>query len=110
MNDISGSSEISRVLAEMRNHSLQAQGLQVEQAQKVPGGDFSELLKQAVNTVNDLQKTSKANATAFEMGDPNVSLVDTMVSMQKASISFQAMTQVRNKVIQAYQEVMSMPV
>ncbi len=110
MNNISGNSDISRVLAEMRSHSLQAQGFSAEKTANVPGADFADLLKQSVDKVNSLQKMSKANVTAFEMGDPNVSLADAMVSMQKASIAFQAMSQVRNKVIQAYQEVMSMPV
>lgn len=110
MNNISGNSEISRVLAEMRSHSLQAQGFSAEKTANVPGADFADLLKQSVDKVNGLQKMSKANVTAFEMGDPNVSLADAMISMQKAGIAFQAMSQVRNKVIQAYQEVMSMPV
>ncbi len=110
MNTIGGNSDISRVLAEMRNHALQAQGSRAEEGSKVAGEDFGALLKQSVDKVNELQQISKANATAFEMGDPNVSLADAMVSMQKASIAFQAMTQVRNKMVQAYQEVMSMPV
>jgi len=110
MNGINSNNDISRVLAEMRNHTLQAQGSQADESSKVAGGDFADLFKQSVNKVNELQQISKANSTAFEMGDPNVSLADAMVSMQKASIAFQAMSQVRNKVVQAYQEVMSMSV
>lgn len=110
MNGINSNNDISRVLAEMRNHALQAQGSQADETAKVAGGDFADLLKQSVDKVNDLQQISKANSTAFEMGDPNVSLADAMISMQKASIAFQAMSQVRNKVVQAYQEVMSMSV
>jgi len=47
---------------------------------------------------------------SFEQGDPGVSLTQVMVASQKASVSFQAMTQVRNKLIDAYQEVMNMQV
>lgn len=110
INGVGGNGDLARVLAEMRNHAAQAQGGQAEEASKVAGSDFSSMLKQSVDKVNELQQASKANVTAFEMGDPNVSLADAMVSMQKASIAFQAMSQVRNKVVQAYQEVMSMPV
>jgi flagellar hook-basal body complex protein FliE len=47
---------------------------------------------------------------AFVKGEPNVDLTEVMVAVQKASLSFQAMTQVRNKLVQAYQDVMNMPV
>jgi flagellar hook-basal body complex protein FliE len=46
---------------------------------------------------------------AFEAGAANISLADVMVSTQKASVSFQAMLQVRNKLVEAYQDVMNMP-
>ena len=49
-------------------------------------------------------------ATAFESGDPTVNLSEVMVAIQKASISFQAMTQVRNNLVSAYKEVMNMQV
>ncbi len=110
MNSIGNSGDISRVLAEMRNHTQQIQGAEADTATKVAGSDFSDLFRQSVDKVNELQQISKENTTAFEMGDPNVSLADAMVSMQKAGIAFQAMSQVRNKMVQAYQEVMSMPV
>lgn len=65
MSSIGGSGDISRVLAEMRNHALQAQGPLAEQApSKVAGSDFSDLLKQSVDAVNELQQVSKAKATA----------------------------------------------
>ena len=49
-------------------------------------------------------------ATAFEMGDPNVNLSEVMVAIQKANVSFQAMTQVRNNLVSAYKDIMNMPV
>ena len=49
-------------------------------------------------------------AAAFEMGDPNVDLADTMLALQKSSLSFQALSQVRNKLVSAYQEIMNMQV
>lgn len=71
---------------------------------------FSSLMKSAVNQVNETQQTSSKLQTAFEMGDPNVSLADAMIASQKASVAFQATVQVRNKLIAAYDEVMRMSV
>ena len=71
---------------------------------------FSQLLSQAVDNVNDLQKTSSAMATAFEQGQSGVDITDVMIASQKASVSFQGMLQVRNKLIEAYRDVMNMPV
>ena len=44
------------------------------------------------------------------MGDPNVSLVDTMVAAQKAGLAFDATLQVRNKLVEAYKDIMNMPI
>ena len=49
-------------------------------------------------------------AEAFEAGTENVDLADVMISLQKASLSFKAMTEVRNQLVNAYQEIMNMPV
>ena len=53
---------------------------------------------------------SKALTAAFERGDPSVSLAEVMITAQKASLQFTGMTEVRNKLLNAYQEVMNMPV
>jgi len=72
--------------------------------------NFSELLKQAVDNVNDLQGTAGELKTAVEMGDRNVSLAEAMIASQKAGIAFEATVQVRNKLVEAYKNIMSMPV
>ncbi len=74
------------------------------------GFDFSSALKESINEVNQVQKNAGELAKSFELGDPNVNLSQVMIEMQKARISFEAITQVRNKLIAAYQEVMSMQV
>jgi flagellar hook-basal body complex protein FliE len=63
-----------------------------------------------VNKVNATQQTATDMANAFEVGQSNVDLTDVMIASQKASVSFQAMTQVRNKLVQAYQDIMQMPI
>jgi flagellar hook-basal body complex protein FliE len=71
--------------------------------------DFASLLKQSIDSVNDTQATANQMATAFETGESDASLAELMISMQKASVSFQAMVQVRNKLVDAYKDVMNMP-
>ena len=71
---------------------------------------FSSALKAALDGVNAQQKQAEGLAGEFQMDNPKVSLEETMVAIQKANISFQAMVQVRNKVVSAYQDIMNMPV
>ena len=99
---------VNQVLAQMRAMSLQAGG----QVQGTSGGntDFSALLQQSIASVNDTQQSAGKMAEAFETGAANISLADVMVATQKASVSFQAMLQVRNKLVEAYQDVMNMPI
>ena len=73
-------------------------------------GGFAEVMKSAVEHVNGLQKTSASMSAAFERGDPTVDLADVMIASQKSSLGFQAVTEVRNRLIRAYQDVMNMPV
>lgn len=83
----------------------------VLQAKQATGGaDFQSALKSSLDQVNNAQLQSQKLAQRFEMGDPNVSLSDAMISLQKSSIALQQTIQVRNKLVQAYQEIMSMPV
>lgn len=79
-------------------------------AQEVGAPSFSDMLGQAVNKVHETQQVSNQMASAFEMGQGGVDLTEVMIASQKASVSFQAMTQVRNKLVQAYQDIMQMPV
>jgi flagellar hook-basal body complex protein FliE len=98
---------VSQVLAQMRSMSLQAGGQEVPES--AGNTDFSALLQQSIAAVNDTQQSAGKMTEAFETGAANVSLADVMVATQKANVSFQAMLQVRNKLVDAYQEVMNMP-
>ena len=71
---------------------------------------FGDLLSDAINTVNGLQQDAKAKTTAVEMGDRSVSLGEAMIASQKSSVAFEATVQVRNKLVESYKEIMSMPV
>lgn len=69
---------------------------------------FGEMMSSAINTVNDNQQTANELATRYEMGDSEVDLPEVMIALQKSSVSFQAMTQVRNKMVDAYKEIINM--
>lgn len=71
--------------------------------------NFSEALENSVKQVNNRNQEAQALRESFEAGSPNVELADVMIAAQKARISFEAMTQVRNKMVAAYKEIMSMP-
>ncbi|NGR07382.1 flagellar hook-basal body complex protein FliE [bacterium SGD-2] len=102
---------IENMLAQMRQVAQAAANLPAADAQaaKAEGGFAAELAK-SLSRVSEMQNTANAQAQAFQMGEPGVSLNDVMVDMQKAGIAFQATLQVRNRLIQAYQEIASMPV
>jgi flagellar hook-basal body complex protein FliE len=68
------------------------------------------LLQESVSKVNEIQQTAGNLAAAFEAEDPNVDLAQVMIAVEKSGLAFQALTQVRNKLISAYQEIMNMPV
>ena len=68
------------------------------------------MLSNAVNNVNDLQTTAGDLRTAYDMGDPNVDITRVMVAGEKSSVAFEATVQVRNRVVQAYEKIMNMPI
>ena len=75
-----------------------------------PGkGNFATYMADAFNGVNDTQQASAELKNAYERGE-DVPLTDVVLSMQKASIGFEATLQVRNKLIRAYEDIMNMPV
>lgn len=72
--------------------------------------DFSEALKASLDQVNNSQSKAVELGKGFAMGDDSVNLSDVMVASQKASISFQATVQVRNKLVSAYHDIMNMQI
>ena len=72
--------------------------------------NFADALKNSIGEVSAAQNQAGELGKKFQMGDDSVSLSDVMISMQKASIGFQASVQVRNKLVSAYHEIMNMQV
>ena len=101
------------LLAQMRLMAARAQSLPATPAvtsEEKGRPEFSAMLQNAVRQVNEQQLTAQTLATRFEQGDQNVDVAQVMVAMQKANLSFQAVTQVRNRLVSAYQDIMNMPV
>lgn len=125
MNGVTDRVDINQLLTQMRDirgqmqtPSMQApdlanavsEGRGVDGAQGSDRTGFADMLKNAVDSVNETQMQSSSLQRAFEMGDPEVDITQVMIQMQKASVSFEAMTQVRNRLVSAYQDIMNMPI
>jgi flagellar hook-basal body complex protein FliE len=111
--------EIDRVLAQIRSLSQATKagptggigGVGPAGAKGVAGIDngFAKLLKQGIDSVNTAQMKATDVADKFERGVPGVELPQVMLEMQKANVSFRALAEVRNKFVDAYREIMNMP-
>ncbi len=76
----------------------------------VQGPGFADLLKQGIDAVNSSQQSASALADAWERGATGVDLAKVMIESQKAAVSFRALTEVRNRFISAYQDIMNMSI
>ncbi|MEJ2608573.1 MAG: flagellar hook-basal body complex protein FliE [Candidatus Thiodiazotropha sp.] len=106
---MNNSMNIDQVLAQMRVMSAQAAD-NTKESPKSEGADFSALLKQSIDHVNSAQQEASALRSSFESGEGDMDLAQVMIAAQKSSLSFEAMVQVRNKLVEAYQDVMKMPI
>lgn len=109
--------QIDSVLSQIR--AMQAQvkapavrpGNPADHAQSsAPASSFADVLKGGLNSVTQTQQRADDLATAFQRGAPGVELADVMIEMQKASVSFRAVTEVRNRMVSAYQDIMNMQI
>jgi flagellar hook-basal body complex protein FliE len=87
----------------------QAFPTQATQTVQNSANDFGDLLGKMVGKVSDLQAHADQSIQSLATGE-NKGLHEVMLAVEKASISFQMLTQVRNKAVEAYQEIMRMPV
>ena len=101
---------INQVLSQMRAMQAMARNESPNSLETKAVAPFSELMSQSIDQVNNSMQDSKAITARFETGDPSVSLAEVMINAQKASIQFSGMTEVRNKLLTAYKDVMNMPV
>jgi flagellar hook-basal body complex protein FliE len=104
--------EISKVITQMRALASQLElPAAVPPPASAPGSpQFSDVLLRAVNSVSEQQETATGMIRSFELGTGEASVAEVMVAMQKASLSFEAVTQVRNRLVEAYRDIMNMPI
>lgn len=74
-----------------------------------PASGFGDILKSALQTENNLMQEADTLRTQYELGNKNVSIADEMVASKKSELGFQATLAVRNKLVDAYQSIMNMP-
>ncbi|MGS1011941.1 flagellar hook-basal body complex protein FliE [Achromobacter anxifer] len=108
---VSGLSGIENMLQQMRAVVSKAETGNLGAGEMVGQPDgFAAELQRSIRRVTSAQNAATAQAKAFELGAPDISLNDVMIDMQKASIGFQTAVQVRNKLVAAYKEISSMAV
>lgn len=100
---------IDQLLSQLNATAAMAGG-KTAPAPEAGAANFADMLKGAVNSVNNAQQSADRLAQAFQLGDKDANIQDVMISLQKANLSFQTMVQVRNKLVSAYQDVMNMQV
>lgn len=102
--------DVNQVLTQIRALSAQASGRMAPvETPKVEGG-FDTLVSGAIGKVDANQKTATQLQQSFELGDPSADLASVMIAQAKAQVSFRAMTEVRNRLVSAYQDIMNMPI
>ena len=89
---------------------LATNGQPLQRGTPVQGAGFQQALTQALSAVSKSQTDAIAMQREVTLDNPSVSLEQTMVAMQKAQIGFQGTLQVRNKLVQAYSDIMAMQV
>ena len=95
---------INQLLGELRAMSSLAAGQAPAVDKTAPEVDFSDVLKSTLEQVNQVQSTSLELQKQFELGEEGVNIQHVMVSMQKASLSFQTRVQPRTKLVSAVRE------
>ena len=89
---------------------LRTDGVPLGKAAAAGAPSFASAIDQALKTVSRTQNEASRLQREVQLDNPTVSLEETMVAMQKAQLGFQATVQVRNRLVQAYSEIMNMQV
>lgn len=89
------------------NQSSQSQMPKVETLSSSGEASFADTLKNAINEVNELQQVSNKKMQDLSVGRTD-NVADVMITAEKADIAMRVMVQVRNKIIDAYNEIMRM--
>ncbi|MGH8157246.1 MAG: flagellar hook-basal body complex protein FliE [Rhodanobacter sp.] len=106
--------DVNNLLSQMRQMTAQVRPPETAFTAAPAGaggqGDFSTLLKQSISAVGQNQLEAGRMAASFERGDAGADLGRTMVAVQKADLSLRTMVAVQSKLVDAYKDIMNMPV
>jgi flagellar hook-basal body complex protein FliE len=104
--------DVNNLLSQMRQMSAQVRSPEIafKAAPITAQPDFSAVLKQSISAVGRSQMEAGNMAASFERGDPGADLGRTMVAVQKADLSLRTMVAVQSKLVDAYKDIMNMPV
>ena len=103
--------EINQVLAQIRSLSAQTKvgtAQAATQAQQTGPSEFANIMRQGLDAVNQSQEKASQLTDAFARGTPGVELPQVMLAAAKANVSFHALSEVRNRLVSAYQDIMNM--
>jgi flagellar hook-basal body complex protein FliE len=89
---------------------LRPDGMPLSRPAAAAGTSFQSAMAKALQSVSQSQHDVQALQRELQLDNPAVSLEQTMVAMQKSQLGFQATLQVRNRLVQAYSEIMNMQV
>lgn len=111
--------EIQSVLSQIRSLRTQSPNVAADRPAaseplstvgRAQAPSFTDAAKAVLDSVNETQQISNDLKTRFQMGDPQTDLAQVMLASGRAQVSFTALTEVRNRLVSAYQDVMNMPV
>jgi flagellar hook-basal body complex protein FliE len=102
--------DVNGLLQQMRALSEQARLQPRAPVATEKSADFGSLLKKSIDGVAASQNSANALADRFERGDPGTDIGSVMVALQRADLSFRAVTEVRNKLVDAYKDIRNMQV
>lgn len=101
---------IEGMIHQLRGLAQDATGVSGNKGAGEISGGFAGELHRSMQRINARQDKANSLAEAFQLGKPGVALNDVMIESQKANVAFQTGIQIRNRLVNAYQEMMSMGV
>ncbi|RLK51014.1 flagellar hook-basal body complex protein FliE [Alkalispirillum mobile] len=107
--NVNNSFQVNQALQQLQEVASQARNEPVQGQGEAPGADFTTMMREAIENVNGMQQTSKGMADAVARGE-DMNLTEVMVAQQKSRVSFEALKETRNRLLEAYQEISNMQV
>jgi flagellar hook-basal body complex protein FliE len=102
--------DLAAINSQIASAVSRASATAVPASAKAPGLDFAASLDSALQSVSEGQSRAAEMQRQFQAENPAVSLEQAMVEMNKSQLGFAAAVQVRNRLVQAYDQIMNMPV